>query len=120
MSKSEEQVKSDTLRGGREMTVTLETGHTEQIVVSQIKVRDYDKAFNVIDDNTKLIALACERPEKWVLNLSPESYGDLEEALYEVNSSGFFRSAVRQMQQRAAMFPPDLRQAMLGANQSTS
>jgi hypothetical protein len=123
-----------TLFGGRLATVTFLDGRTDEITVRQLPLRDYEKAFNILDDELALTALICGMDKAWLTGtkedgsdgLQPESYEALRAAAQEVNGKGFFawsqRRAERvqaQLLQNAgllAALPPEAVQKAMDAS----
>jgi len=95
--------KTDTLFGGRLITVLHEAGTPEEIKVRQLRMADYERALPLLDDEIALTAFCCipstpdPRPfeKPWALTLQPESYEELQAAVQEVNAKGFFSYAAR-------------------------
>jgi len=89
---------NNTLFGGRLATVAFLDGRTEEITVRQLPLRDYERAFNILDDELALTALICGKDKAWLTGskedgsdgLQPESYEALRAAAQEVNGNGFF------------------------------
>ena len=87
----------ETLKQGREIDVTIdETGITEKVLVRQLPVKDYPKAIQATDNEMKLVAVICAKPQEWVGSLTPESYEAVVVAMNEVNEKGFFSYASRE------------------------
>jgi hypothetical protein len=84
-----------TLKGGREVTVTLETGETEVVIVRQFSLKQYDQALLIHEDEIALNGLACGKDKNWASSLSPESHEELVNIVREVNEKGFFPFAQR-------------------------
>jgi hypothetical protein len=116
-------LKTHTLFGGIKVEVILEDGTKQEWTIRQIKVREYQVAFRLIDDEPGLMAIACDVKRPAVETLSPESYSTVYSTMQEVNQGGFFIFAGRQKERAAEMLerlPAELvAQAML-ANRSTS
>ena len=84
-----------TLNGGVELSGVLGgSGEDEKVFVRQLPVKEYDRAFSLIDDEIGFVALACGKPKSWAESLSPESYEDVNEAVRKVNAC-FFAFAER-------------------------
>lgn len=119
--------KTDTLFGGRPMTAHLLDGNTVDLRVRQLPLRDYERAFALLDDEISLTAFCCDtgQPKAWAETLAPESYEDLRAVVEEVNAKGFFAWSARRLtklaeqQQRmmevAAILPPDALKLALDA-----
>lgn len=102
---------NDTLFGSRTLPVTFEDGRTAEMVIKQFRVKQYQQAFPLLDDEMGLVALAagCVRAE--VEALHPKSFEHAYAALKEVNAEGFFIWSQRQMERGAAgmrNLPPEL------------
>lgn len=99
--------KMTTLMGGRRVQIQFADGRTEEILVRQLPVRDYDTAFVVLEDEMALTSLICGRKldKTWIAGtredggdgLLPESYELLQAAAREVNAKGFFAFAARRL-----------------------
>lgn len=85
-----------TLKGGATLTVLLENETMQELHIRQLRVRDYDDAFPVYDNEIRLLALACDKPEDFIKELTPESFDSAVAHLNEINK-GFFGYAQRQM-----------------------
>ena len=89
-------MKSDTLHGGRQMTVKFNDGTEREITVRQIKVGEYQRAFPLIGDELKLVTFATGLHQQEVEEIAPEHYELVRAAVWEVNAKGFFVYAARQ------------------------
>lgn len=93
-----------TLFGGREVVAQfIPTPGTEPgkdaVRVRQLSLRDYERAFALIDDEIALAAFICGKDKKWADELLPESYEALYAAAREVNAAGFFAWSLRRRAQ---------------------
>jgi len=95
------QNKTITLMGGKTVAVVYDDGRTGELTVSQFKLRDYQRVFQISDDEFALVAAACQVPKEAILTLTPESYELALTATREVNAQGFFVYAGRQMERAA-------------------
>lgn len=75
--------------------VTKEDGSTESISVSQLSIKQYEAAFQKLDDEFALNAFICGKPKDWCYSLAPESYEAINSAVKTVNEKGFFVYADR-------------------------
>lgn len=95
----------------KKITVMLEDGKTEEVTVSQFKIREYDRAFDLADDEFGLVELACGKEKGWSQTIHPESFEALYAAVEEVNAKGFFgwcarkRERVKQTIMQMASIP---------------
>jgi hypothetical protein len=103
---------SNTLFGGRLVKVTLMDESEAEFKVRQLPLGDYEKAFDLIDDEIALVALICGHPKSWADNLTPESYETLHAVAQEVNAKGFFAWSKRR-QQRVAEQQKDILPLMM-------
>ena len=109
------QNKTDTLLG-RTVPVKFEDGTAGEIVVHQLRIVEYKKAFPVIGDEVAIVAMATDQTKARIESLTPESYEVLQAAVQEVNANGFFIYAGRQMAATAknlSALPADVLQAAL-------
>jgi hypothetical protein len=122
-----------TLFGGRKAPVQFNDGRTEEITIRQLALRDYEKAFAVLDDEMALTALICGREKAWLLGskedgsdgITTDCYEALQVHIQEVNAKGFFvwsrrraAKARQQMQENAALMaamPPEAMRAAIEA-----
>lgn len=102
--------KMTTLIGGRRVKVHFADGREEEILVRQLPVREYDRAFGLVEDEIALTALICARDITWIVGklpegedgMLPESYELLQQTAQEVNAKGFFGYATRRSQKESA------------------
>lgn len=94
--------KSHTLFGGAQIKVVFADSREDDFKVRQFKVKEYQAAFRLIDDEIALVALACDKPRQVIEELTPESYELAHAKMREVNLAGFFEFAARTMKQNAA------------------
>ncbi len=94
--------KSETLFGGRTVSVQHEDGTTEDVKVRQLRLADYEDAYKRSEDEFEFTSFCCsatgsEAPltKVWALSLQPQSYERLQIAAQEVNAAGFFQFASR-------------------------
>lgn len=87
-----------TILGGNKITITLETGATEEIIVRQIPIRDYGDGFKHFNDEVALVAFLAGKPKEFALTLTPESYEEILSVGQEVNASGFFAFCRRRIE----------------------
>lgn len=116
--------KMETMFGGRVVKVVFEDNNTEEVKVRQLPLRDYDRAFAVIDDEIALTAHICGKSKDWALSLQPESYEALQEKAREVNGRGFFGWSERKSRELtkfvAGMGPEIAQAAMASTSQNGS
>jgi len=112
---------NDTLFGSRILPVVFEDGRKADLVVSQFRVKQYQQAFPLLDDEIGLVALAAKCTRAEVEALHPESFEEAVKALKEVNEKGFFIWSARQMERGAAgmrNLPPELVEKVIARSQS--
>jgi len=103
--------KLTTLLGGQTRMATLEDGSQEEIVIRQLPLRDYPKAFELLGDEIGLMAFICGKPRAQFEKIAPVCYEDVQAIAREVNEKGFFSYAARRQNEVAAQvknLPPDL------------
>lgn len=93
---------NDTLFGQRVLNVTFEDGHTAEMTIKQFKLRQYQQAFPLLDDEIGLVALAAGAARGVIEGLHPKSFELAIAAVKEVNADGFFIWSERQMARGAA------------------
>jgi hypothetical protein len=96
-----------TLAGGLELRVTLEDASHATVTLRQFPVREFRALASAIDDEFRLVEIACGQEPGWAGTLSPESYEMLALQMREVNQS-FFAWFGRQLADKASMVPPEL------------
>lgn len=89
----------ETLTGKLTLSLTKEDGSTITAEVSQIKLRDYERAFLLTDDEFAITAIASGLTKSQVLDLIPKDYEQLCSAVKEVNKDGFFAYSARRFAQ---------------------
>lgn len=96
--------KTDALIGGREVTINLPSGGTENIFIRQIKASELMLMLQTMDDEPKFVSLVSGKDGNWIDNLSisaPDEYSKIAAMAYEVNmdffSSWFRRRKNQQM-----------------------
>lgn len=92
---------NDTLFGQRILNVTFEDTRTAEMVIKQFRVKQYQQAFPLMDDEIGLIALASGNVRGFVEMLHPKSFEEAIKAVQEVNAEGFFVWSARQMERGA-------------------
>lgn len=62
-------------------TVQLESGPTQEVVIREIRLRDYEEAHRALleANEFRLVELSCDQKKDWALLLTPESYAELAE-----------------------------------------
>ena len=115
-------MKTDTLHGGRNLTVLFNNGSRNEITVRQIKLGEYQRAFPLIGDEMKLVAFATVMPQNTpdpsdyvIEEINPEHYEAVRAAVWEVNAKGFFVYAARQRDANRAdlkEMPPEVIKAL--------
>lgn len=132
---------TDTLMGGRDLTVAHADGSTETVHVRQLPLRDYERAWALLEDEIAWTAYCVAGPDgpagpprtrAWAESLTPASYEALYAAAREVNAQGFFawsgrRQARLEAQQARALellaqLPPEAQKLALevGSRAATS
>jgi hypothetical protein len=95
--------KTVALFGGEPIDVTLRDGTTEQVFVHTLRVVEFPRVFNALDDEEKLAEIFCAKPDGWAATLSPKSHEAVIEKGNELNSDFFCRWAQRRVVQRAKL-----------------
>ena len=98
-----DQQKTHTLFGGAKINVILEDGSAQEWTVRQIRLREYQAGFKLIEDEFGLVGLACDVKRTVVETLSPDSFTEVYAKVEEVNAKGFFTYAARQRERAAEM-----------------
>lgn len=80
--------------GNIELTVQLETTGPAVVTLRQLPLKEYERAFALIDDEIALAALIAGKDKRWALELAPDSYEEVREKGWELNK-GFFAYADR-------------------------
>lgn len=106
--------KTIALNGGVQLAILLTEGREENVIVRQLPLADYERAFNVLADEIAFVGLLCGKDKKWALQLTPASYEQIHTLGKEVNEKGFFVFAGRRTESLAAqtgamlaMLPPE-------------
>lgn len=109
--------KDEQARGGAEYTATMQDGSTEEILIRQIKVGEYRKAWVAWGDEMRIVALYCSKPIEWVANLSPESYEHIatEGARINLPFTNYCRREENATFNRARIMAPDHINAVLNS-----
>lgn len=107
--------KSDTLFAGRTVTVIYDDDSSEDVLLRQLPLREYERAFGLLADELALTAFFCGRDKQWLFGATaaataavpqraptPASFEVLRRVAAEVNESFFAWSARRQQQEAAA------------------
>ena len=79
--------------------MTFNYSRTDDFTVRQIKVKEYPRAFQLVDDEAGLMALACDHPKAVIEELLPECYEEVRKKMEDINKAGFFTFADRKMNQ---------------------
>ena len=90
-----------TLHGFHVVSITLEDGSPAEVKVRQIRLREYQTAFRLMDNEPALVALVTQQTQQQVEAWSPESFEAVYTKLQEVNAAGFFTFAARQLERAA-------------------
>ena len=93
------------------------------MTIHQLKLRQYQQAFPLLDDELGLVALASGSTRGVIEALHPKSFEAAWRALQEVNADGFFCWSARQMERGAASMknlPPELLEKVLAQGRSAS
>ena len=117
------QMQNDTLFGQRVLTVTFEDGRTAEMTIKQFRLKQYQQAFPLLDDELGLVALGAGVARGIIEALHPKSFEAAYAALKEVNADGFFIWSARQMERGAASMknlPPELLEKVIAQSQRRS
>ncbi len=115
-------MKTDTMHGGRDLTVVFNDETKREIKVRQIKVGEFNTAFPLLADEAKLVAFTTGLTEAELNEVVPEYYELLRAAVWEVNEKGFFPRAARMREQNVAAFkelPPEMQKEKIALAEST-
>lgn len=82
-------MKTETLLGGASHDITLADGTTATVKVRQIRLKEYEAAARIADQEFRLVELVCDQPAGWVETVSPESYELLATEMRRLNPSFF-------------------------------
>lgn len=107
---------NDTLFGSRVLQVTFEDGRAGEMTIHQFRLKQYQQAFPLLDDELGLVALAAGSTRGVIEALHPKSFEAAYTALKEVNAEGFFTWSERQMARGAANLrnlPPEMLERVL-------
>lgn len=79
--------------------VKFENGSSERVVVPRLKLGRYQACYNAhaVNDEFRLLEIACDKPAGWAILLTPDSYDALILALYQRNQSFFGYAGRREM-----------------------
>lgn len=88
----------ETLTGLQTIDVVFEDGKSSSVVISQLPLRSYEKAFIAMDDEIALTAIICGMERAAMLQMKPDSYEKVRKAAVEINESGFFAFARRRQE----------------------
>lgn len=106
---------TDTLSGGREITLHFHGAPSKEIKVEQIRVTKYKKVFPLMDDEIALAKFIAGLDESEMETITQESFALLNKTVKEVNK-GFFAFA-DQLQEKAqaqlAAMTPEQRTAIM-------
>ncbi len=86
---------NDTLFAGRTVVAIFEDGTVSPVKVTQLRLSQYEKAFQQFDNEFALLGLICGHDSAWAQTLTPASYEDILVIAAEVNAKGFFSYAER-------------------------
>ena len=117
------QNQNDTLFGRRILPVKYEDGHAGELEISQLKLRQYQQAFPLLDDEIGLVALCCGKPRGVIEALHPDSYEAAHATMKEVNGRGFFIFAARAMErasQNLRALPPEMLEKIMARGLTSS
>ncbi|HTI71462.1 MAG TPA: hypothetical protein VMF06_15930 [Candidatus Limnocylindria bacterium] len=92
--------KDELLFGGAGGEVEHEDGTREKVKVRPFKVKEYKAARRHVDDEMRLVDMACDRPAGWSETLTPETYEVVAQVMGRMNVRFFGwvrRELARQM-----------------------
>lgn len=104
---------------GRDITVVLASGQTEDITVRELSVREWQKFASIIDDEAALIDAAADKQDGFSTLLTPESFTTAAQVVREMNRH-FFGWAARKVQTQLSQLPPELAIRMVKTFSPTS
>ena len=97
--------KTETLLGGASHEITLADGTTITVKVRQIRLKEYEAAGSIADQEFRLVELVCDQPAGWVETVSPDSFELLATEMRRLNPS-FFAWLVRKQADLYRKTPP--------------
>lgn len=109
--------------GSRVLPVKHEDGKTGEVTVKQLKLRDYQVAYKLLDDEIGLTAFICGLKKEEIEKLHPESYETVFAAANELNAGGFFTYADRQAERAAEnlkLMPKEIIEKLISSRLSAS
>ncbi len=111
-----EPTKSETLRGGKSMTVRFEDGSTEVVFIRQLPLKEFETWLQVLDDEPRSAELMCGKPPGWGERLTCVSMGELIEEAERINRDFFERWLQRRTARKEWLQPLLVRNAALVSN----
>lgn len=95
---------NDILFAGRAITLKLLDGSSVETRVRQLSLKEYERAFTLLDDEIALTAFMCGdgHTKDFADNIAPESYEALYAVAQEVNAKGFFVWSERRVKKAQA------------------
>jgi hypothetical protein len=115
--------KNITLAGGVPIRAVFEDGHEEELLVRQLKLKEWPQAMTCLDDEIGLVAIACTKTRPQILELTPASYNEAHAAMKGANAAGFFTYAQRRLDRAAEdlrAMPPDMVEKMFRSRSTSS
>jgi hypothetical protein len=106
----------ETLNGGKTVAVVTNDGASIEVKVGKLKLKQYEAAFKLAEDEFGLTAFICGITKEQLLEVDPEHYENLLAASREVNAKGFFvwrdRTLREMMEKVKSIDPETLKMAM--------
>jgi hypothetical protein len=100
------------LTGSNLMDAMFDDGHKDKVTVFQIRVKDFQRAIESIQDEAMLVDIYCRKPDGWSLTLDLASFDAIAEAGKIINKTFFERRAARTVEMLEVLMP-GLRQKIL-------
>ena len=100
-----------TLFGKKTLQVKYEDGRDGELDIHQLKLKQYQLALPVMEDEIGLVALCSGKPRGVIEALHPDSFEAAYAAVKEVNEKGFFTFADRALERAARnlkSLPPEM------------
>ena len=89
--------KTETLFGGKTITVKFKDGHTEEILVQQLDIDGCEKLFPVLNSETAMAEIYVGKEKGWTKSVARESVMKIIEIAEALNADFFFSFARRQL-----------------------
>lgn len=94
-----------TLLGGKEITVLLENGESEQIKVRQLPIRKLEEFLQKIGDEDAMVELYASKESGWSQRLSRDSWEQVLDLGEAMNLDFFTRRAKARIERQEKIMP---------------